>query len=358
MDRYAKLLEYLKLNKLDGILIYNPANVFYYSNFTGTSGCLLMTLEANYLITDFRYVSQATSQSENFEIIETTTESTVDVVVNKLRRKHKLYKLGLEGDFITRNQWLNFERNLTSRLISVNIDHIRQNKEDSEVALIKKAIEIAEAAFAYTLARIKPQMSEKSVARMLEFKMLELGAEGIAFDTIVASGIRGALPHGVASDKLIQSNELITIDYGCIYKGYCSDITRTFGIGKIDKKLIEMYDIVLQANKLGIESVRAGVSAKQVDKLVRDFISDKGYGEYFGHGLGHSLGIEVHEDPRLNQISQANLEVGNVVTIEPGIYIEGLGGIRIEDDILVTKDGNKVLTSLNKELIILEEEER
>ena len=356
MDRYAKLREYLKTNKLDGVLIYNPANVFYYSNFSGTSGCLLMTLEENYLITDFRYVSQATSQSKGFEIVETTTENTIDKVVNKLRRKHELYKLGLEGDFITRNQWLNFEKKLTSRLISVNIDHIRQVKDSGEVELIKEAIAIAEAAFTDTLSKIRVGMSEKEVARMLEFKMLELGAEGIAFDTIVASGVRGALPHGVASDKLIQNNELITIDYGCIYKGYCSDITRTFGIGKIDEKLLEMYDIVKKANELGIESVKAGVSAYHVDKVVRDFITSKGYGDYFGHGLGHSLGIEVHENPRLNQISKDNLEVGNIVTIEPGIYIEGLGGIRIEDDILIKADTVEVLTSLNKQLIILEEE--
>ena len=348
-----KLNSFLEANDLDGVLIHKPANVFYFSNFTGTNGLLLMTKKVNYLLTDFRYIDQATLQAKNFEIIKTDNLETVDVIVNKLRRKHKLYRLGLEGDYISRNQWLTYEKQLTSRLIDVNLDHLRAVKEDEEIILIKKAIKIAEQAFMETLKEIKVGISEKSVARTLEYKMLELGAEAIAFDTIVASGVRGALPHGVASDKLIADNELITIDFGCVYKGYCSDITRTIAIGKVDKQLLEIYDIVLAANLLGIKSVAANIEASSVDKIVRDFISDNGYKDNFGHGLGHSFGVEVHEDPRLNQTTNAILESGNLVTVEPGIYVSGLGGVRIEDDILIKDNKVEVLTSLSKKLIVL-----
>lgn len=356
MIRTNKLVSFLEENNLDGILIHNPANIFYYSNFKGTSGSLLMTKTLNYLITDFRYVDQAKASAIDFEIVETDTIETIDIAINKLRKKHKLYKLGLEGDVISRNTWLDYEKKLTSRLVNVNIDHLREIKDQKEINLIKKAIEIAETAFLDTLNKIKIGMTEKTVARILEFKMLELGAEAIAFNTIVASGSRGALPHGVASDKLIAKNELITIDFGCVYKGYCSDITRTFAIGKIDEKLLEIYDIVLQANKLGIKTLAANQKACYVDQVVRDFISDNGYGDNFGHGLGHSFGIEVHENPRLNQISNKTLQSGHLLTVEPGIYVSGLGGVRIEDDVLILDDGIEVLTSLNKELIILEEE--
>lgn len=356
MNKIEKLKTFIEKEEIDGVLIHNPANVFYYSNFKGTNGTLLMTKENNYLITDFRYLSQAASQAKSFEIVETTTQETIDKVINRLRKKHKLYKLGLEGDFITRNQWLDYERKLTSRLINVNIDHIRQEKHQDEIDLIKASIAIAEAAFNETLKEVKVGISEKSIARMLEFNMLKLGAQAKSFDTIVASGERGALPHGVASDKLIKANELITIDFGCIYKGYCSDITRTFGIGEIDDEMLKIYQIVLEANKLGIKSLKAGIKAKDVDLIVRDFISEKGYGEHFGHGLGHSFGVEIHEDPRLNQISNEILKPNHIVTIEPGIYVEGLGGVRIEDDIWIKENEVEVLTSLNKELIILEEE--
>lgn len=356
MQRQDKLREFLVSEQLDGVLIFNASNVFYYSNFKGTNGALLITKENSYLITDFRYVSQAKNQAVGFEIIETNDSDTLDVVVNQLRKTHKLYKLGLEGDYISRNQWLDYERKLTSRLIDVNIDFIRKVKLPDEIEKIKKAIEIAETAFNETLNQLRVGQSEKEVARFLEFKMLELGAQAISFNTIVASGHRGALPHGVASDKLIAKDELITFDFGCVYEGYCSDITRTVGIGKIDQKLLDIYQIVLDANLLGLKHIAANMPAKAVDTIVRDYISSCGYGDNFGHGLGHSLGIDVHENPRLNQISEETLKAGYVMTVEPGIYVEGLGGVRIEDDVLLHNDKIEILTTLSKELIILQEE--
>lgn len=356
MSKVEKLVKYLEKEDIDAVLIHNAANVFYYSSFKGTNGALLITKDSQYLITDFRYVSQAKKQAVGFEILETTQDETIDIVINKYRRKHKIYKLGLEGDYISRNQWLDYERKLTSRLINVNIDFLREVKDENEVKLIKDSIAIAEKAFIETLKEIKVGMSEKMVARILENKMFDLGAEALSFDTIVASGIRGALPHGVASDKLIANNELITIDFGCIYKGYCSDITRTFGIGNIDPKLVEIYNIVLKANEIGIKALQANKKARLVDKEVRDYIASKGYGDNFGHGLGHSFGVEVHENPRLNQITNEVIQSGNLLTIEPGIYVDGLGGVRIEDDVLIKDDKIEVLTTLSKELLIIEED--
>ena len=353
MRRHEILNETLKSENLDAILISNLSNIFYFSNFTGTNATLLICEDEKYLITDFRYEQQAKISSPDFTILLTDDDNSLEVLVNKIKKKKKIQTIALEGDYISRNSWLHYEKTLTARLSSINIDHLRSVKTESEVELIKKSISIAEKAFELTLEKVQEGVSEKYLARYLEYKMFELGAESIAFNTIVASGIRGALPHGVASDKLIQNNELITFDWGCKYKGYCSDITRTVALGNVDEKLMDIYNTVHEANQLGIETVKAGMLGQEVDDVVRTFIYDKGYKGKFGHGLGHSFGVDIHEDPRLRSDDFSRLEVGNIVTIEPGIYVEGLGGVRIEDDILLTEDGYEVLTTLSKELIIL-----
>lgn len=353
MDKHLKLQELLKDNEIDAMLVSNYSNIFYYSQFKGTNAKLLIFDSNKYLITDFRYEQQAKQLDNGYDVICTNDEETLVDVINRLKKKHKFQTIGLEGDTVTRNEWLHYERSLTARLVNLNIDRIRAVKDAHEVALIKEAINIAEKALKDTLNFLKPGMSELEVCRYLENKMLDYGAEETSFTTIVASGYRGALPHGVASDKIIQNNELITFDFGCKYKGYCSDITRTVALGTVDQQLIDIYNTVLEANLLGIETVRANMNGKHVDKVVRDFIDAKGYKGMFGHGLGHSFGIDIHEDPRLRSDADHHLEVGNVVTIEPGIYVPDVGGVRIEDDILLTEDGIEILTSFTKELIIL-----
>jgi Xaa-Pro aminopeptidase len=196
-------------------------------------------------------------------------------------------------------------------------------------------------------------MTEQELKAKLESKMLELGAEGTSFDTIVASGYRGALPHGVASEKVIEQGELITLDFGAYYKGYSSDITRTFAIGEPDEKMKEIYQIVLTANQKGIEAAKAGITGKELDAVARDYITEQGYGEAFGHSLGHGIGLDVHEGPALSKKSDSLLQQNNCVTIEPGIYVDGLGGVRIEDDILITENGCELFTKCTKDLIIL-----
>lgn len=353
MIKQKRLFELLSEKNIEAMLVTNLSNVFYYSKFSGTNATLLMTDTTNYLITDFRYREMAEALDNNFEVVISGENDSLSDVVNRLRKKHKFSTLGLEGDYVTRNEWLSYEKSMVMRLIDVNIDCVREVKDAEEVSLIKDAISIAEQALEKTLEFIEVGKSEKEVARYLENEMFKLGAESVSFTTIVASGTRGSLPHGVASDKLIQNNELITFDFGCKYNNYCSDITRTVAIGEINSELLKIYDTVLKANLLGLETVRAGMSGKEVDRVVRQFIYDEGYKGYFEHGLGHSLGIDVHENPRLRFDVDHQLQAGNIVTIEPGIYVEGLGGVRIEDDVLLLEDGIEILTKFNKELIYI-----
>lgn len=353
MTKHMRLFELLSTRDVDAMLVTNLSNVFYYSKFEGTNATLLMLEDKNYLITDFRYREMAEALDNDFEVIISGENDSIADVINRLRKKHKFSTLGLEGDYVTRNEWLSYERSMVMRLVDVNIDCVREVKDAEEVALIKDAIKIAEVALENTLDFIKVGKSEKEVARYLENEMFKLGAEAVSFTTIVASGTRGSLPHGVASDKLIRNNELITFDFGCKYKNYCSDITRTVAIGEIEPELLKIYDTVLKANLLGLETVKAGMSGKEVDQVVRQFIYDEGYKGHFEHGLGHSLGIDVHENPRLRYDLDHQLQVGNIVTIEPGIYVEGLGGVRIEDDVLLLEDGIEILTKFNKDLIYI-----
>ena len=216
----------------------------------------------------------------------------------------------------------------------------------NEINNVKKAIEISRLALNATLKIIKPGVStEKEIRNFLEFKMLESGATKIAFDSIVVSGIRGSMPHGVPGDNIIKNGELLTIDFGADFAGFKADITRTFKIGEIQNdKLNEIFDIVKHAQKIGIMAIKPGIKTSEIDKICREYITNKGYGEYFSHGTGHGLGIEIHEEPYVTSQSTSTLEIGNIITVEPGIYIPGLGGVRFEDDILVTKNGYKVLS--------------
>jgi Xaa-Pro aminopeptidase len=226
-------------------------------------------------------------------------------------------------------------------------------KTDAEIKILKVAADIADAAFKYILDFIRPGKTELEVSNELEFFMRRAGATSSSFDTIVASGYRSALPHGVASDKVIEIGDIVTMDYGCYYNGYVSDITRTVAVGEPDAKLREIYDVVLEAQLRGMAGIKPGLTGKQADAITRDYITEKGYGEYFGHSTGHGIGLEVHEGPGLSKKSDIILEPGMVVTCEPGIYIPGLGGVRIEDDTLITNELNEALTHSTKELIIL-----
>ncbi len=267
----------------------------------------------------------------------------------------KIMKLAFEKNDLTYSEFEKYESELSCSFIPKEgyTEKIRLLKTAEEITILQEAATIADEAFSYILTKIRPGVREIEIANELEFFMRSKGADSSSFDIIVASGYRSALPHGVASEKEIQNGELVTLDFGALYKGYCSDITRTVAVGKINDELKEIYQTVLDAQLKGVTDIKAGITAKEADALTRDHIKSKGYGDYFGHSTGHGLGLEVHEMPGLSYRSETILEPGMVVTVEPGIYVPGVGGCRIEDDIVITENGCNILTKSSKELIEL-----
>lgn len=343
--------EQLAQKNLDAILITSPYNRRYVTGFTGTSGACLITEATALFITDFRYTKQASEQVKDFEIIE--HKKSIEEEVNTQLEKLQVKRLGFEAEDVTFAKYKQYYDMFTPELVDTKgmIEALRLVKTESEINVIQDAASIADQAFEHILTFIKPGVQEIEVANELEFYMRKLGATSSSFDIIVASGYRSALPHGVASSKIIENGELVTMDFGALYQGYCSDITRTIAVGEINEDLKKIYNTVLEAQKRGVKHTKAGITGKEADALTRDYIQEQGYGKYFGHSTGHGLGMEVHESPSLAPRSTTTLEAGMVVTIEPGIYIEEIGGCRIEDDIVITESGNRVLTQAPKELI-------
>jgi Xaa-Pro aminopeptidase len=353
MSKLEKLRESFSGFGIDGLLVTNSYNRRYITNFTGTAGVALISEQKAVFITDFRYVEQASEQVKEFEIVQHSGPIIEEVA--KQAEKMGIKKLGFEQDDLSYATFTAYDKEVQAELVPVSgvIEKLRLIKTDSEIKILKEAAEIADAAFTHILDVIRPGITEIEVSTELEFFMRKQGATSSSFDTIVASGYRSALPHGVASDKVIEKGDFVTLDFGAYYKGYCSDITRTVAVGNPSDELKNIYDVVLEAQLRGMAGIKAGITGIEADALTRDYITEKGYGEYFGHSTGHGLGMEVHEQPSLSFRSDNVLEPGMIVTCEPGIYIAGLGGVRIEDDVVVKKDGNESLTFSKKELIIL-----
>jgi Xaa-Pro aminopeptidase len=352
--RLKKFRDCLKNKGLDGALVYSDTNRNYLSRFKGDESYIIVTQNDAIFITDSRYVEQAKGEVDEFEVRE-YDKNIVDYIketVNSL----KIKTLGFEEDFVTYKVYSELKEALegvTLLGIGGTIEKLRQIKEDSEIKYIGKAAEIADKAFIHMLEFIKPGMTEEKIGLELEFFMRLNGAQKLSFNSIVASGKRSCLPHGTATSKIVENGDFLTLDYGCVYNGYCSDMTRTIVIGKASEKQKEIYDIVLEANKAGLKAIKPGITGYEADKAARDVIEKHGYGQYFGHSLGHGVGVDIHELPRLSKKGFETLRPGMVVTDEPGIYIPDFGGVRIEDLVLVTDDGLKVLSKSNKELIEL-----
>ena len=352
-ENIGKIRRMLKKRGLNGILLYKPENMRYASGFTGSVGYVLITGTDAIFITDFRYIQQAAAQCDGFEIIEMNHTKTVTDILNDLRPHH----LGIEGDFMTYRQFMKFADKLEDTYmvpLKCAISKLRSVKMPEEIKNIEKAAHIADKAFEHILKFIKPGLTELDIALELEFFMKKEGADKLSFDSIVASGKRSSLPHGVASDKIVEAGDMITLDFGCVYNGYCSDMTRTVVLGKADDKQREIYDIVLKAQVTSLEAVKPGITGAELDAIARGIIGDSGYGQYFGHGLGHGVGLEVHELPHVNARGDVPIKSGMVLTIEPGIYIPDFGGVRIEDLVLVTDSGFRVLSKSTKEFLELE----
>ncbi|TKI67075.1 aminopeptidase P family protein [Lysinibacillus mangiferihumi] len=353
MLKLQKLRKILQEQNIDGILITNEYNRRYMTGFTGTAGVAIVSQNDAVFITDFRYTEQATAQIKDYRIVQHEVTLLEEIATQVKAMGIKL--LGFEKDSVSYGTYELYKNVIQADLVPVSglIEKIRLIKTAQEINIIKVACEIADHAFTHILDYIKPGKTELDVSNELEFFMRQQGATQSSFDTIVASGLRSALPHGVATNKVIEKGDFVTLDFGALYNGYISDITRTVAVGEPSEKLVEMYNTVLASQLLALEKVGPGLTGIQADAIARDYLTEKGYGEAFGHSLGHGIGLEVHEGPGLSKRSNTVLEPGMAVTIEPGVYVPGVGGVRIEDDILITESSNELLTHSTKELIIL-----
>lgn len=351
MRRLELLRAFIAEQQVDGVLVSKAQNRRFFSGFTGSAGMLLITAHTAQLITDFRYLEQAAQQAHGFEIIR--HQSSLYDTIGRLASDLGISKLGFETEYVSFAAYGLMGKALAAtHLVPVKLDHLRAQKDQGELALIQKAADIADAAFAHVLDTIHIGMSELDLAFELETRMRKLGSEKPAFDTIVASGKRSALPHGVATDKLLESGDFVTLDFGAVYQGYHSDMTRTLIMGHPTEQQHQIYQLVLTAQQKGVQAVKAGELCREVDAVARDIITAAGYGSYFGHGLGHCVGLMIHEEPRLSPTNETERLAENmVVTVEPGIYLPDWGGVRIEDLVIVTASGCEVLTTSSKQLI-------
>jgi len=337
----------------DAFIISHSANLRYYSGFTGDSSLLIVTADVCRLVTDSRYTEQAEKEAPLFTVVQ-QTEGLLTEAANVLKQLGAK-KIAFEGRDISFDHYAKLkELYPAGEFVSVSPDAPRMIKDEGEIECIREACRIADTAFALVLPLIKPGIAEREIAAELEHLMRREGAERAAFDTIVASGVRGSLPHGRAGEKLIKSGEFVTMDFGAVYRGYHSDTTRTVCVGKADARQREVYEAVLTAQFMALDAIRPGKSGVEIDAVARNYLKSKELDQYFGHGLGHSLGLMIHEEPRLSPRSQLKaLESGMLVTDEPGVYIPDWGGVRIEDTVLVTGEGGEALTHSPKELLEL-----
>ncbi len=352
--RMKSLFEEIKNNNVDAFLITATPNIRYIARFTGEDAYLLVTDEKIYLIVDSRFTTQA--ENEVFEGVEVVEYKPPFInFLRSLLLKHKVHWLGIEKNRLSASLYIALLEIGFLHVVPIDslIEKMRMVKDVDEIETIKKACEISSKSFTETLKFIKEGVTEKDIAAELEYRFKKNGADKTSFDTIVAAGERGALPHGMPSERKIKAHELIVMDFGVFYNGYASDTTRTVSIGEIDGESAQIFDIVKEAQKLGRDIVKEGISCKELDGSVRKYIEEKGYGKYFIHGLGHGVGLEIHELPFVNSRSDITLKEGMVITVEPGIYLPGKFGVRIEDTIFVKKTEGEVLTNLPHGPIIL-----
>lgn len=353
MERIDKLREELKERKLESFIITDSLNRRYISRFTGSAGILLITQNKNFLIVDFRYIEQAKNEARGFKV---TASKAFDETIKEIIARERIRKIGFEENSITVHHFNRLRKILKKVKLfpTANIiERLREIKEEKEIECIKKAMEISLNSLNAILKLVKPGIREKDLELEFEYQIKKNGAQKSAFDLIIASGKRAALPHGVASNKKLKNKELIIFDIGANYLGYNSDLTRTFYLGTIGVKEKKIYNVVYQARERAISKVKDGIETNLVDSVARDFIKRHGYGKFFGHGLGHGIGLSVHELPSINLKKGEFLKENMVVTIEPGIYIPDFGGVRIEDAVVVQKDGCELLSTAPGELISL-----
>ena len=353
-ERVEKLRKLLSDNRLDGALITGLTAIRYYSGFTSDEAALVVTMDHASLLTDFRYTIQAREQSPDFEVVETGRGNLIPDV-DKLLKADKCRRVAFEERTMTvatfeKYKALDFE----FVPFSEEMNKPRLFKTADEVASLQRAQNMADEGFKILLSRIGSGMTEKEVAAELDYINAKLGSECPSFDTIVGSGPNGAMCHAIPGDRRLQKGDLVVLDYGCVYNGYHSDMTRTFAVGEVDDFSKRIYDIVLTAQQKALDALKGGITGKALDAIARDYIASQGYGETFGHSLGHGFGLMIHEAPNASTASEWTFEPGMTITVEPGIYIEGRLGVRIEDCCVVTETGKIDLVSSTKELLSVE----
>ncbi|WP_372812945.1 M24 family metallopeptidase [Paenibacillus sp.] len=353
-QRINRLRSIMEKQGLQALLITNATNRMYMTGFTGSAGYVLITGQRAVLLTDFRYMTQAPQQAIGYEVVEHAPNPMVTIL--DILTGAGLRKLGFEQQDLTYASYVSYGKALNGiDLVPTDklVETLRLIKDDTEIAIMQAAADLADRTFSHILGLLKPGLKEKDIALEIEMFVRKHGAASTSFETIVASGERSALPHGKASDRVIGTDEFVKLDFGAYYQGYCSDITRTVVLGKPADKHREIYGIVLEAQLEALSRIRPGMTGREADAVARDVIKRHGYGDFFGHGTGHGLGMEIHEAPRLSVQGDIVLEPGMVVTVEPGIYLPGFGGVRIEDDIVITENGNRRLTQSSKDLIVI-----
>ena len=355
MGRFERLFGLLPDN-VESVLITSDINRRYFAGMKSSAGTVLAFRNKAYLLIDFRYIEKARETVKTAEVIET---KELYKEISALLRQEGVKNLAIEAMDVTVSRLNVMKKHLKcvdiieTDVLSNSINKLRMIKDEEEMEYIRKAQEIAESAFDDILGFIKEGVTEREIALELDRLMLEKGAEGISFDTIALAGENTSMPHGVPSDKKVKKGEFVLMDFGAVYNGYHSDMTRTVCVGTPDEEMEKIYNIVLTAQEKAIAAAKAGISGKELDGIARRHICDAGYGEYFGHSLGHGVGLEIHEQPNAAPSYEKNLEKGTVVTIEPGIYIAGKFGVRIEDFVILTENGCINLTKSAKNIISL-----
>ncbi len=355
MSSRIELLQNKLQDIADCAFITSDINRLYLSGMKSSAGTLLVFSDKAYLIIDFRYIENAKNTVTDCEVI---LEDNIIKQVNKLIKKHNAKNIAVESDSITLSRFISLENQLDCSVLrteklSEAINEMRSIKSQQEVDSIIKAQRIAEKALEEAMNFIAVGRTEREIALFLDFEMQKRGSEGVSFETIALSGVNTSMPHGVPSDKKVCSGDFVLMDFGAVCDGYHSDMTRTVAVGEPSDKAKEVYDVVLKAQMSALESAKSEITGKQLDNVARTVIENAGYGEYFGHSLGHGVGLEIHELPNASPRYEKPLSKGAIVTVEPGIYIPGELGVRIEDMILLTDNGYNNLTLSPKELIVL-----
>lgn len=351
LKKYLTLLD----QEADGLLLTSRYSRHYAAEFDIAEGIALVTKDVCLYFTDSRYIESAQNHIQGFAVVEVNRDYPYSRRINDAIAQYGLETLGYEEGYITVAQLRGFEDTLHATLVPMGsrLDVFRAVKAPWELDRMRKAQQITDRAFSQVLTRIRPGMTEKQLQAELIYCLYQNGGEGLSFDPIVVSGENTSLPHGVAGDRVIQEGDFVTMDFGATYGGYCSDMTRTVAVGYVTEEMRRVYDIVLQAQLAGIGATRAGVTGKEIDQAARQVIADAGYGDYFGHGYGHCIGMECHELPSCSPSGTEVMQIGMVSSAEPGIYLPGKFGVRIEDVVIFTAEGCEDITQSPKNLIII-----